>query len=210
MSWKRRPDLRKKAIGLREEALLSNREIHRALDEEVNISTIVRWLKNHPLPQELRDKKHTASADARRYSQTGPSGLWQSTDVENLSNRQKGQIAEAAVSLRCLLHGMSVFSSAYDGNTADRIVETPGGHIWKLQVRWCRKTKRGAPLVKLVCENEHRYRRFQPGDFDFIVGYSLYEDTAFVFSWDETAALKKSVSVTEDSREAWHKLLGEA
>jgi hypothetical protein len=51
-------------------------------------------------------------------------------------------------------------------------------------------------------------RRYMDREFDFIVGYDLFRDTAYVFSWDEVSANKTTVTVSKDAAERWDKILG--
>ncbi len=43
-------------------------------------------------------------------------------------------------------------------------------------------------------------------EFDFIVGYDLYSDAAYVFTYEEVKHLKKAVTVRDDAFERWDKL----
>lgn len=43
-------------------------------------------------------------------------------------------------------------------------------------------------------------------EFDFIVGYNLFNDTAYVFSFDEVMHIKTYVTISEKYAERWDKL----
>ena len=43
-------------------------------------------------------------------------------------------------------------------------------------------------------------------DFDFLIGYNAYNDMAYVYSFDEIKHLKSTVSITDEAKEAWHKM----
>jgi len=64
----------------------------------------------------------------------------------------------------------------------------------------------GLPFISLVCWEHGKQKRFQKGDFDFIIGYCLYKDSAYVFSFKETEHLSSTVTVSNESLEAWDKL----
>jgi hypothetical protein len=79
-------------------------------------------------------------------------------------------------------------TSVFDGDTADCLVHVPeSGQISKLQVRCVHSpSKHGLPVIRLKCaEGHNQRRRYREGEFDFIVGYYLFNDTAYVFSSDE-------------------------
>ena len=50
-------------------------------------------------------------------------------------------------------------------------------------------------------------RRYAKGDFDFLVGYDLFTDMAYVWSWAEVEQHKASITIAEDSCEKWEKLI---
>jgi len=125
----------------------------------------------------------------------------------------KGRIAEAAVLFRLALHGFDAFSSIFDGDKTDWLVQVPEtGKILRIQVRCVNTAKRhGLPAILLTCaERHHKRRRYREGEFDFIVGYYLFNDTAYVFSFDEVVHLKTYVTVSEKYAERWDKLRHDA
>ena len=128
----------------------------------------------------------------------------------NASRHQKAKIAEAAVLFRMTLCGFHVFGSPFDGDKADWMVEVPEtGRILKVQVKWASPNKKRAsqPLVRLRCiEGHNKSRTYREGDFDFIIGYDLYTDTCYVWSWDEISKLKRSITVTPEAAEKWEKM----
>lgn len=126
-----------------------------------------------------------------------------------LSRADKGQIAEAAVLFRLAIHGLHVLTSVFDGGRSDWIVETPSRRLCKLQVKWARRKRHGLPVFYLTCsDGRGRTRRYREGEFDFLTGYDLFTDTVYVFTWDELASNKDSVTVREDASERWDKILG--
>ncbi len=126
-----------------------------------------------------------------------------------LSKAEKGQIAEAAVLFRLVLHGLQVLTGVFDGGRVDWLVEVPSGKLARLQVKWARRKKHGLPVFYLTCsDGRGRTRRYQEGEFDFLVGYDLFTDTAYVYSWKELSANVDSISVRPDAAERWDKIIG--
>jgi len=102
---------------------------------------------------------------------------------------------------------MDVFGSVFDGDKADWVVDHPDKGFLKIQVRWASKKGHGLPRLSLLCTEGHgKKRRFKDGEFDFIIGYDLYTDTAYVWSREDLKEHRASVTIHEDAAEAWHKL----
>lgn len=201
--------LKAEAIRLRLEERLSLREIEVVTGAARGSLSL--WLKPFPLTLE---EKQARSKVARRYVPPRKSHGEESKHSRvvvwrDLTPYHKGRIAEAAVLFRLALHNFNTFSSFFDGDKADWLVEVPEtGKVLKLQVRCVNATnKYGLPNVLLTCADGHnKRRRYQQGEFDFIIGYYLFNDTAYVFSFDEVAQHKTYVSVTEKHAERWDKL----
>lgn len=123
-----------------------------------------------------------------------------------LTRQHKARIAEAAVLFRLSLHGFATFGATFDGEKSDWLVETVNG-VKKVQVKWMKTGGRGERLVRLQCtEGHNKTRRYNVGEFDFIVGYDLFSDTAYVWSWLEVEHLKSAVMLNENAAERWDKL----
>jgi hypothetical protein len=203
------PHLKAEAIRLRVEERRSLREIE-ALTKAAR-SSLSLWLRPYPLTEEERKARSRA---AKRYvtpkkSHGEESKHHRAVVVVNLPTQQKGKIAEAAVLFRLLLHGFIAYKSPFDGDKTDFMVEVPEtGERLKLQVRWmATPTRHGLPGILLTCaDGHHKRRRYRPGEFDFIVGYYLFNDTAYVFSFDEVTHLKTHATVSEEHAERWDKL----
>jgi PD-(D/E)XK endonuclease len=160
------------------------------------------------------EEKKARIKTAKRYvtpkkSRGEESKHFQAVVWKNLSNQRRGRIAEAAVLFRLALHGFIVYASIYDGDKTDWLVEVPEtGRRLKLQVR-CVTTpwKYGLPGVRLTCAEGHsNRRRYEKGEFDFIVGYYLFTDTAYVYSFDEVAQHKAFIAISKEYAEQWDKL----
>lgn len=205
---KAKPDLKAEAIRLRVEKRLSMGEIA-ALTGAAKGSLSL-WLRPYPLTVE---EKSVRSKSAKRYvtpkknrgeeSKHHKAVIWQ-----ELSRQRKGKIAEAAVLFRLALYGFDAYMSISDGDKADWLVEVPEtAQIIKLQVRTVCSFKHGLPGILLTCTEGHgRRRRYERSDFDFITGYCLFNDTAYVFSFDEVAQNKTFVAISEKHAERWDKL----
>lgn len=203
-----KPDLKAEAIRLRVEERLSLREIAGITGAAKGSLSL--WLRPHPL---TREEKKARSKSAKRYvapkkdrgaeSEHHKAVVWR-----DLSRQRKGKIAEAAILFRLALHGFNAFISVSDGDKADWLVEVPEtGKVVKLQVRSVCSFKHGLPGVLLTCTQGHdKRRRYRRGEFDFIVGYYLFNDTAYVFSFDELARNKTFVAISDEHAERWDRL----
>ena len=203
-----RPELKVEAIRLRVEERLSLREIA-ALTGAAK-GSLSSWLRQHPLTEE---EKRARNKTAKRYAapkkdRGRESKHHQAVVWRELSNQRKGKIAGAAVLFRLALHGFNAYLSVSDGDKADWLVEVPEtGKVVKLQVRNVCSFRHGLPGVLLTCTQGHnKRRRYEKGEFDFIVGYYLFNDAAYVFSFDEIARNKTFVAVSEEHAERWDKL----
>jgi hypothetical protein len=127
-----------------------------------------------------------------------------------LSKQRKAKIAEAAVLFRLTLHGFPAYGSWFDGDKADWMVRVPTtGKRLSIQVKWARQGKAGAPFIRLSCsEGRGKLRRYAQGEFDFIVGYDLWSDTCYVWSWEDTARHASTISICSGAAERWDKLSG--
>ena len=201
-------DMKQEAIRLRVEERLAFGELLKMTG--ASRSSLSIWLKPYPLTEEeLRTRRKTARRYVTPRKDRGEvSKFYQAVEGQELSRHRKGKIAEAAVLLRLTLQDFTVYASPFDGDKADWVVQVAEtGKIHKIQVRWARTCSHGLPQIGLVCSTGHSTQeRYLPGDFDFIVGYDLYSDTAFVYSAAEVAPLKATVSMNWDHAERWDKL----
>ncbi len=201
--------LKAEAIRLRVEERCSLREIASLTGSAKG--SLSAWLKPYPLTDE---EKKARSKLAKRYvapkkSHGEESKHFRAVVWQNLTQQQRGDIAEAAVYFRLALHRFKVYAATTDGAKADWIVEAPeNGKALRIQVR-CVTTpsKHGLPGITLTCAHGHsKRRRYERGEFDFIVGYYLFNDTAYVYTFDEIAKNKAVVTVSEQHAERWDKL----
>ena len=201
-------ELAQEAVRLRVEQRLSLREIAEATGASKGSLSV--WLKPFPLTEEeLRERqKFACRYVAPKKARGEVSKFFQAVAGRELSRLEKAKIAEAAVAFRLVVHGFAVYGSMFDGDKADWVVEAPKtGRIHKIQVRWATAGPFGLPKISLRCTVGHNtQQRYAEGDFDFIVGYDFYSDTAFVYSADEIVSLKTAVSMNWDHAERWDKL----
>jgi hypothetical protein len=110
--------------------------------------------------------------------------------------------------LRLTLVGLDVYGSVFDCAKADWLVRTPSGRSAVIQVKWARDSSQGLPTIGITCSDGHnKRRRYVAGEFDFIVGYDLYTDTAYVYSEQDVENHKASVTISPEFAERWDKVL---
>lgn len=210
---KDRSSVKAKVIQLRVNKHLSLREIH----EQTGVpkGTLSNWLKPYPLPEEIRKAKQAVAHEKlqnyikseRKRQRPIESKFHKALGDRQLTTSQKSSIAEAAVLFRLALHGFKVYGSLFDGGTADWLVESPNGKYLKLQVKFARIDSRGMPIMPLVCsDGRTKFRCYREGEFDFVVGYCLFSDTAYVLSFEEVRGKTHHVPQDQDV-ERWDKLL---
>lgn len=201
-----------KCLLLRKQGRLSLREIQKQTG--VGYSTLSNILKDDPLTRkEIAEKHRGIKYRTRRIKALLPetsSPLVKLLGDRKLSRESKGRIAEAAVLLRLSVLEFKVYGSPFDNERDDWIVQTSSGRFAKLQVRWLRWVKHGAPLLKLTrtmaTGKKLKIQRFKAADFDIIVGYDFSTDSAYVFTFDELQQHVATKTVTLEAKEAWHKL----
>lgn len=202
-----------RVIQLRLEKNLSLREIH----EQTGVpkGTLSNWLKPYPLPEDIRQAKQAVAYEKlqsninskRKRTRPEESKFHKALGDRKLTTYQKGSIAEAAVLFRLALHGFRVYGSPFDGGSADWLVENPTGKRLKIQVKSARLDKRGMPMIPLVCsDGRNKFRCYREDELDFIVGYCLFSDTAYVLSLEEVRG-KVWHTPQEQDEERWDKLL---
>lgn len=199
-------DLRAECIRLRQEQRLSVKQIHARTG--ASIGSVSAWVRPFPLTVAEMKARQNTPPPAVRKPRPGESELHKTTKRCCSTTSQVAKVSETAVLLRLLAQGFAVFGSVFDGDVADWVVEDLDSHrMWKLQVKTTNHSSNkagGLPYTSLKrASNSKRYER---GDFDFIVGFDLFEDRAYVWSWAEVEHLKAAVTVSEDAAERWDKL----
>lgn len=182
---------------------MSLREIHEATGApKGSLST---WLAQYPLTTEERKQRRSrVTWPSRKKDRGSESSVSKVLTSQKLT---KERIAEAATFFRLAVHGFGVFGSCFDGDRADWVVEIPETkRIVKIQVKSC-KADRGLPTVSLRhAAGGRASKRYQKGDYDFLVGYDLYTDVCYVWSWSETEGNSTRITIHPEAAERWDKL----
>ena len=199
-------ELRKEAKRLRLKERLSLKAIAKKLG--VAKSTASLWLKDVRLSDNEISERNAGPKPALRKGDALPDESWREQLIAHgLTKHQKAKISESAVLYRLCLAGCSPYGSPFDGDTADWVVELPSGRFARIQVKTTYQGDYGRPTVKLERTSGHSgHRRYEDEDFDFIVGYAIDLDVAYVFTREEVSDYRKAVAVTEESAEAWDKM----
>lgn len=201
-----------KVIQLRVNKHLSLREIHQQTG--VSKGTLSNWLKPYPLPEEIRKAKQAIAYEklqnyvktVRKRQRPIESKYHQALGDRELTTYQRTAISEAAVLFRLTLYGFKVYRSQFDSRTADWLVESPTGKHLKIQVKSAYIDGRGLPIINLRCSDSRtEFRCYREGEFEFIVGYCLFSDTAYVLSFEEVKGKTAHVPQEQDE-ERWDKL----
>jgi len=189
-------ELRDECVGLREKGH-SLTEIHKITG--ASKGSLSNWLKGMPLQ---RERRYVGSF--KRKKRLPESALHAAFKDIEYTSEQVGRIAEAAILFRLVLHGFEPYGSALDGTRIDWIVfDKQTKRVLKIQVKTAIRSREGLLYVNTRRPNKQAY---EPGDFDFLVGYDFYTDTAFVFRASEVGNKTAGVAAGEDQSEAWYKL----
>jgi len=125
----------------------------------------------------------------------------------SLNSNQRAKVAEAAVLLRLLAHGFTPFGSVFDGDKTDWLVEIPKtGKVLKIQVKLARHLHTGLPTTSVRSSSQKK--KYTQRECDFLVGFDLFTDTAYVWAWAELEDHTTSVTICEEAAENWSKLFG--
>lgn len=127
-----------------------------------------------------------------------------------LTKLQKASIAEAAILFRLCLLDVDVFSSTFDGSKFDFVVYLRKQDVMrKVQVKCVRESLHSQlPCIKLFCaDGRNKLRRYRDGEFDVIVGYDYFTDTAYVYRPTDIANKKSMTTISGDAAERWDRLI---
>jgi hypothetical protein len=202
--------LRAEAIRLRLEERLSLKEIEAKLG--VSRGSLSSWLRQFPLTEEerlqkVREKKRGNSWGSKRIRRE-ESKYHRMVAPGPLTSHRRAKIAEAAVLFRLTLQGFTAYASCFDGEKVDwLVIEEATGRVLRVEVRCVHMQKYGYPFIRLRCsDGRGRCRRMRQDEFDILVGYDLYIDTAYVFTAQELENHSACVSACPDAAERWDKL----
>lgn len=197
---KPKTELKAECIRLRVEERLSLGAIKARVP--ASQGSISNWLRPYPLTQTEQAERRIPPPPHPKKDRGGESELHQVVRANNITPSHIGRVSEAAVLLRLLAHGFTVYGSPFDGDKADWVVDT-GHALHRLQVKTAVLGATGLPNIKLT--RNHGKTRYLPGEFDFVIGYDLYTDTAYVWGHQEVQE-KISITVCPEARERWDKL----
>lgn len=130
---------------------------------------------------------------------------------EDLTRERKSQIAESAILFRLALHGFSVSGPVFDCARSDWFVHAHSSpRVLRIQVKSV-VLKGRIKRIPLTCRdytttNRSKVRRYSHNEFDFVVGYDLYTDIAYVVSSSEIPSDVWSYPTKESAAERWDKL----
>ena len=198
---------------LRKEERLSVDEIQKRLGlDQATISFFVKDILLTPVLDKVVVKKSKRKSWNLGFckSRGERSKFFDQIEKNKLTSMQKANVAEAAILFRLCLYGFKIFGSPFDSDVEDWLVIVPHTKkVKKVQVKVAYKKQgqgHGLPVIS-VRRNHGKRERYQQSDFDFLVGYDLYSDKAYVFSFEETLKCKASISICVEAEEAWEKFM---
>lgn len=202
-------NIHQEAIRLRVEERLSLKEISKRLNIAKSSASL--WLKGFELTKEekllraVENGKRSASIVRQKTTEIQESKFSKMLLKEDMSSMRKGKISECAVMFRLLLLNFEVYSSVFDGEKIDFVVrKAKENKLYRIQV----KTVSINNSISIRCaDGRKKAKKYTSKDFDILVGYDVFSDTAFVYTFQELLHLKTYVSAKKESAEAWYKLL---
>jgi uncharacterized protein (UPF0297 family) len=128
---------------------------------------------------------------------------------KRISTDQKARIAEAAIFFRFSLFNLIPYISSHSSDKLDFVIRNAEkDQFYKIQVRFVSETKIGASFVNLrVSLGKKGYRPYQKSELDFLIGYDLYTDIAYVYSYDDIKDFKATITIKKEFEEKWEKII---
>ena len=113
--------------------------------------------------------------------------------------------------LRLIRCDFTVYRSPLYGDKVDFVVQPPGSsRLLRLQVRCVKEGRAGLPTIRLLCSaGRKKFRRYTDDEFDAMIGYDLFTDTAYVFPRESISHIRSLVTISEQYAEAWDLLVQE-
>ena len=94
-----------------------------------------------------------------------------------------------------------------EDHKADFAVYDGERRLYHIQVKWVKRFPNGLPCVSMRCSNgRKKFRRYTKDEMDFLVGYDLFTDTAYVYSYDELGDRRTYIAIADQHAEAWEKV----
>jgi hypothetical protein len=121
--------------------------------------------------------------------------------AKDLTRAQKGAIAESAVYTRLLINGFEPWKQFHDGRI-DLLIRTKGNSVSRIAIRWVSERITGRPVVRLQTTDPIHGNLISQNHCDYVIGYHLKSDTAFVFP-PEIWRGKKAIACNEIYAEKW-------
>lgn len=206
-------ELKQRIIELRVNDLLSLNEIHHITG--VSKGSLSTLLRNYPLPSDIKAQKQALAytklsernrSGSRKHKLPEESKFYQVVKDQQISTNQKGLIGEAAILFRLVLQGFKVYGSPFDTGSCDWLVESKSKQLYRIQVKTVRYLSNNAPMVSNRCSKGRRnFRNYKEDEYDFLVGYCLITDTAYVFSTEDVKG-RGSITCFKKDAERWDKL----
>ena len=172
-------------------------------------SSVSAWVRDLPLTPEEKEASRIATTRKNIASKSKPLGSkLNSIKLEGYSTDQKGNIAEAVVLARLIVRDFEVYSPVFGGSSLDFVCKHAlSNKLLRVQVRWASIKKYGRPTIKLTKSDGRRgSKKYTVDEFDFIIGYYLFEDCCFVFSNEDVKNNLFVITCSENARERWDKL----
>lgn len=199
---------KEEAISLRVEHRLGASAISRRTG--VPMSLLNYWLAGYPLTDKERARILSEAERAPQPKKELPGGAGVPCEMAgNLSTLQKGAVAENAVKAAMSRRGFLMANPDGDGDVVDVYVRRHGGQrVGFVQIRMTSKppARNGLPSISLRRYRNGAPNNFKKGDFHFLVGFCPENSKCFVYSYDEVSHLANSVTISEESCEAWWKI----
>lgn len=202
-----KPYLHAEAVRLRVDERLSLGEIRQKIP--VSKAALSLWIKPYPLTQDEMSQRRSRNAPDPAFTrknqgeESANHRLARTLGIKQ-TTAWKGHVAEAAVLYRLVLWGFEPLQAVFEGDSVDWFVRLPSEKIIRLQVKWAARGRYGLPLIQLTKSG----RKYKPGQLDFFVGYDLFTDIAYVWSWDEVQCKLRTIAISPDAAERWDKLQG--
>jgi hypothetical protein len=200
--------MKDEAIRLRVEHRLAASVISRRTGVPMN--TLHYWLVDYPLTNRERARILSEAERAPQPKKSLPGGMGVACEMaDNLSTLQKGAVAENAVKAAMSRQGFLMANPDGDGDVVDVYVRRHGGQrVGFVQIRMTSKppARNGLPSISLRRYRNGAANSFKKGDFHFLVGFCPDNSKCFVYSYEEVSHLANSVTISEESCEAWWKI----
>jgi hypothetical protein len=200
-------------------ALQKERAIHLRLQERKSIaeiqtivqcakSTLSLWLRPYPLTaSELHERRIHNLPAPRKKERGGESSLHSLLNGRELTRDAKGRIAERAVHLRLEICGFPIWRKDREGAKSDFGVVSRHGRLLHIQVKWVKRHAVGLPSISMLCSNGRgKTRRYNKTELDFLVGYDLFTDTAYVYCYVDLDGRQNTIAISDAHAEAWEKV----